>query len=182
MFKDLSRRAIQIQDTMCRVSLWVACSLAVTMVGLICLEVFLRDIFNISLKMVDEYVAYMLIAVTFYSLGTVASTRAHVRVTLLFNRYPQTFRDIANVLVDILGLLLISLMIYWFTKLSTYSFQHEMKSYQVSATPLYLPQAIPIPGMVILALQHVRDLVSHAWKLRSAVSMLVFLRKASVTD
>ena len=130
---------------------------ALGLVGLVLLivtEIFLRYFFNLSTLIADEYSGYIYLAIVFLGLGFTLSSDSHLRVNILtanLSKKTHTFIDRLCAGISILTLLFILHRVILLV-IDSYSF--NMRSENVSHTPIYLTQiAMPIGiALFIIAL------------------------------
>ncbi len=115
------------------------------------IEVFGRKYFNYSFKGIDEIGGYMMAGVSAVGFAYALTTRAHMRVTLLFPYIPNWLKSLLNVLAMIT---LCAMAVF-----CAYRGFFEVKDVWISGkasntpiqVPLWMPQTIWFFGMVLFA-------------------------------
>jgi TRAP-type C4-dicarboxylate transport system permease small subunit len=126
---------------------WSLMAISVAM----CVEILGRKYFNFSFRGLDEIGGYMLAGVCAFGFAYTLSTRAHMRVTLLFPYVPASVQSLLNVLA-MLTLAAMAAFCAWrgvFEVLDVLvSGKHSNSPLQA---PLWVPQSIWLAGMVLFA-------------------------------
>lgn len=133
---------------------YLASFLIITMVVLILTEIFIRHFFDISTMIADEYSGYIYLASIFLGLAYTFNEDGHIRINILTSKLSKKSNNLIDIFAGIITVLVLSFTLYR-TVLFTYdSYEMEMLSESVSATPLYLTQLVmPIGiGLFILAI------------------------------
>ncbi len=133
-------------------NLFVAELAMVFMVGLICLEIFLRSVFGHSLQFADEVAAYLLVVITF--LGFSASVRggAMYRVEFMRRLVPPRGLLFLEVVLKLLSLGFALILTYHLSALVLSSFERDVLSQTLLRTPQYIPQLVMPIGMGLLVI------------------------------
>lgn len=136
---------------------WISHKLSfLAMVGmmiLILVEVFLRGIFGISTLVAQEYTSYMLIFFVFVCLAHVTKKERHIQIVLITSHLPLRIRNILDILMFSMTLLLVLYIFYWTLGLSLESYRIGEKAETVVATPLAIPKAFIPFGCLMFAIQ-----------------------------
>jgi len=126
---------------------WALMAISVAM----CVEILGRKYFNFSFRGLDEIGGYMLAGVSAFGFAYALSTRAHMRVTLLFPYVPASVQSLLNVLA-MLTLAAMAAFCAWrgvFEVLDVLvSGKHSNSPLQA---PLWVPQSIWLAGMMLFA-------------------------------
>ena len=139
------------------------------------IEVFGRKYFDFSFRGIDEIGGYMMAGVSAVGFAYALTTRAHMRVTLLFPYVPRLVQSLLNVL----AMLTLAAMAVFCAYRGSYEVADSITSLKRSNTPLqvpmWIPQSIWYFGMVVFAVGTVLMAV-HAVRLlfsdRSALNRL----------
>jgi TRAP-type C4-dicarboxylate transport system permease small subunit len=122
------------------------------MVFLILLEIILRNVFDYSLLVVEEMVGYLLSSAIFLAIGPTFNKGDMIRMTIVTDRLKK--RSMAVLEVVSLGLAF-CLTIFWIR----YVFRAAWKFYNRGMAsngawpiPLWIPEAVSLFGLLILAL------------------------------
>lgn len=123
------------------------------MVGLIVAEVILRSFFGASTLVASEYSGYLLAAMIYLGLGFSFREGAHIRITFLQNKLsPRIYRWI-EIACHLGACILCILCTKFLLDTVLTSYQRGMQAYTVAETPLYIPQAIILLGLILFTLQ-----------------------------
>ncbi|MDX1808203.1 MAG: TRAP transporter small permease [Sulfurospirillaceae bacterium] len=123
----------------------------IALVALILLEIFLRTFFNKSTMISDEYSGYFYLASVFFGLGYTFKEKAHIRINIITTRLNPKFQKIMNIYAGTVTFLVISFILYRVTLMTIDSYNFDILSEGVSATPIYLTQIPMIIGTFIFA-------------------------------
>jgi TRAP-type C4-dicarboxylate transport system permease small subunit len=131
----------------------VACEVVmVAMMVVITVEVVLRSLFNYSLEFTDEVSGYLLVAVTFLSMGISLHEGALFRVDFIYKRFSSRVRLPLDFLFSALSLGFVLLVDYQIFRLLVSSVERGMTAPTLLGTPLYLPQLIMPLGVTFIVL------------------------------
>lgn len=134
--------------------------LVVMMVLLITAEVVSRGIFNHSLQVTHEIAGYLLVAVTFLSIGIALHERALFRVEFFLERLPKFGQRCLQLVFDLLALGFGIILDYQLIQLVVSSYDRGVREATILGTPLYLPQiAMPVGVtlMIVVLIMQIRD-------------------------
>ncbi len=120
---------------------------------LILSEILLRAFFQKSSLNASEYSGYMLAAMIYLGLGYSFRQGAHIRITFLRERLKGWTLHLLEISCASVGALLCVLSTVFLGEMVFTSFQRGATAYTVAETPLWIPQAIVLVGLVILTLQ-----------------------------
>ncbi len=135
-----------------------ACEVALlAMMVVITVEVVLRSAFRYSLEFTDEVSGYLLVAVTFLSIGISLHEGALFRVDFLYNRFPSGFRLAVDFLYSAFSTVFVIVVDYQIFRLLVSSIRRGMTAPTLLGTPLYLPQLIMPIGMTFVVLLLLAD-------------------------
>lgn len=129
------------------------------MIGLIVVEVIMRNFFRCSTLVADELGGYLNAVVIFMGLGFTLQARAHIRVEILYIRLPQKLQSILELCTCILSSAVSIVLTYWSWHFWADKYRTGTVSWTVLYTPQYIPQLFMSIGLSILALQAALDLV-----------------------
>jgi len=116
-----------------------------------CIEVIGRKYFSFSFRGLDEIGGYMLAGISAFGFAYALSTRAHMRVTLLFPYLPALVQSLLNVLAAV-TLAAMAAFCAWrglFEVLDVLA--SGRRSNTPLQTPLWIPQSIWFTGMTLFA-------------------------------
>jgi TRAP-type transport system small permease protein len=125
----------------------------VFMMLLIVTEVVLRKFFSRSTTICDEYTGYFQATVIFMSLAQCLRENRHINVDLILRKLPPSTSHVVNIANDLISLAFGSILLWASWKLAWESYLFGTTSYGPSNTPLFLPQAVVLIGLLIFLLQ-----------------------------
>jgi len=125
----------------------------VLMALLILAEILLRTFFDKSTLIASEYSGYMLAAMIYLGLGFSFRKGAHIRITFLRERLKGWALHLLEVACTLIGSLLCVLSTVFLWEMVYTSYQRGATAYTVAETPLWVPQAIILVGLIIMTLQ-----------------------------
>ena len=136
-----------------RVSALLAAAAALAILGLVCLEVFLRELFARSTMIADEMSGYLNVAIVYLGLAYTLREGGFIRVEVVYNKIAARAGRIVPWFIVLVSLGYVVLLIYYMTREVIYSYEAGVRSMFVSQTPLFWPQLLIPLGLGILALQ-----------------------------
>lgn len=136
-------------------------------VALVIIEVILRTVFDSTLYISEEYTAYSLVAISFFSLAYSLKDKGHIRVNFLFKLIKK---DNGRLLIDIFaftaGFIIFSVITVVTFNFFLDSIMTGSQSLQITRTYLAIPQsAIPL-GSLLITLQFAAEVCKSIVKLR----------------
>ncbi|MEJ6394580.1 TRAP transporter small permease [Gymnodinialimonas sp. 2305UL16-5] len=147
---SLIRRAI---DGLSTIAFVFAGAILVYAVCHILLEIVLRSVFATSTHVLDEFIGFAILSITFLSLAATLRDGAMIKVNLLVSVLPmnvQRWLDAATSLIA--ALLVIAALRYFFRNLAK-DWERGTVSESVAQVPLWIPGTIVCIGAALLALQ-----------------------------
>ncbi|HRP96475.1 MAG TPA: TRAP transporter small permease [Rhodocyclaceae bacterium] len=123
--------------------------LAITLV--IGAEILLRRVFGMSLQGADEYGGYMLAIVTAIGAAHALLDRAHTRIEILVERLPQGARAVLNVASALVMAAMAAFLAWRAVVAMLESIEYQSVSTSPLMTPLWMPQAAWVAGMILFA-------------------------------
>jgi len=166
-------------DGLERTSRWMANVgglLILAAAAVICIEVALRRVFNMTLVGVDEIGGYALAIGSAWSFGYALIHKAHVRIDTLYSRLPHRIRPYLDIcsLTVLLGF--VALMTYRATEIVYLSIDFGSRSMTPLAVPLMVPQGLWAIGLgfflVVIAVLLVRSVMAMVGGQPATVSRL----------
>lgn len=138
----------------------LAAAALITIAGLILVQVLLR-FFGSQVKSADDFAGFALVATTILGLAPTYRHNAHIRVSLLIDRFK--FGTNARVLMERAVTAVSAIIIGWAAWVS-FKFVHESFIYnEVSqgllAIPLWMPQSFMALGFVVFFIALLDDLI-----------------------
>lgn len=119
----------------------------------ILLEIVLRSLFATSTHVLDEFIGFAVMAVTFLSLASALRSGAMIRVTLLTDRLPDGAFRVLEVVVSFIGFILVTGMAVMLFRNAEKDWLRGAVSASIAEVPLWIPGAIAFAGAALLALQ-----------------------------
>ena len=108
-----------------------------------------------------EFSQYAMASIFALAAGPAIRTGAHVRISLLTELLPERGRKALDIFANIIGLIIVALIVLaMWSKVST-SFERNILATSVTKTPLWIPQAVVLWGVIQLWL----DLAARALRL-----------------
>ena len=111
-----------------------------------------RYLFDYPLAFVDEYSAYLFIAMGFLGLAYTFLAGGHVTIEVVVKRLRPRTKDILEVVTSLLTLFVVGILFWFGLKLAVQSFKIHSTAPTVMQTPLWLPQSSVWLGFLILIL------------------------------
>lgn len=124
----------------------------VALSALVGLEVVLRRFFNLSLQGVDEFGGYAVAVVAAFGFANALLDRAHTRIEIFTEALPGPVRAVLNLLalLSMAGFATFMAWRGWTTLME--SIEYRSLSGTPLMTPLWMPQAVWIAGLVFFAI------------------------------
>ena len=124
-------------------------------------EVVLRTTAGRSTLIASEYSGYALSAMIYLSLGFTFSEGAHIRITFLNDAVPKTAHRWLEVILLTLATFVMSIASIAVWQMVVTTRQRGTVAYTPAETPLYIPQAIMLLGLIIFLWQLVANLLGN---------------------
>ncbi|MEX0409590.1 TRAP transporter small permease [Aquibium sp. LZ166] len=131
----------------------IAGTMLVAMVGHTILEMVLRAFFNTSTFVLDEFVGYEVAALTMLGLGHALNTGGLIRVNLLTRLLGTTAQRRVELAVVILVFALCLYLSRYHLLAIEAAYARGTRSNTLAQTPLWLPLAVFVAGLVIFMIQ-----------------------------
>ena len=131
----------------------VAAAATLAILALVCIEVILRELFDLSTLVADEMSGYLNVAVVYLGLSYTLREGGFIRVEALYRRIAHRAGRLAPWLIVLTSLVYLLVLIVYMCKHVAYSYDAGIRSMFVSQTPLFWPQLLIPLGLGILALQ-----------------------------
>jgi len=133
----------------CRLAAWFGGSLFVLASFLITFEIILRKFFNSTIGGADELTGYALAAAASWSFGFAVLERAHIRVDSLYLLMPSRLRALLDVVALAAMLMFFGFILYFALIMFADTIRIGARSRTSLYTPLVIPQAIWLIGLVL---------------------------------
>jgi TRAP-type C4-dicarboxylate transport system permease small subunit len=142
----------------------------VIMMVMIAAESVLRTFFSYSMMIVDEFSGYLLMASVFLSLGFCMRSHSLLRVTIVYDRLPDTLRNIFQVFFDLISLVFVLILNYQLCRLVANSYKSHVLSISQAQIPLWIPQTIMPIGITVLILAMIIEIIGNIQQLKNRSS------------
>jgi TRAP-type C4-dicarboxylate transport system permease small subunit len=136
--------------------------LLLLLLGLVGVEITLRNVFLGSTKIADEYSGYMFCWLCLFGFVHVARNDRFIRVEFLLTRLRGAPRRAVMVFGSVCGLVLSVIVCYATAQLAYTSYRFHAASAQYSQTPLAVPQALMPVAFLLMAIVYTVELVKAA--------------------
>lgn len=123
------------------------------MTALILVEIFLWNFFTKTTLIADEYSAYGLAVLIFLGCGYTLKEKGHIRIELILNLLPQGPARFIKLIAGCLSTLLLGYITWQLFRMTHSSWNYGSTSGTLTATPLWIPQALIVIGAALFTLQ-----------------------------
>ncbi len=121
--------------------------------GLVCTEVFLRELFDLSTLIADEMSGYLNVALVYLGLSYTLREGGFIRVEALYSKISHRAGRLVPWIIVVVSFAYLLVLIVYMSQHVIYSYESNIRSLFVSQTPLFWPQLLIPLGLGILALQ-----------------------------
>ncbi len=101
----------------------------------------------------EEYSGYLQVLIVFFGLAYTLRVGGHITLDLLVERLPMGLRRHVTIVTTVVGLLFIIVLAFSALLFVSDSFQKGTIAPTPRMTPLWIPQAVVLLGLVLLAVQ-----------------------------
>lgn len=115
-------------------------------------EIVARNVFGTSTMIADEMCGYLNVAVVFLGLAYTMQQGGFIRVELLYNRFNRRLRRVADALSVLLSFAYVCIVAFYMIKYVIYSYHNDIRSAELTQTPLFVPQIVLAVGAILLAI------------------------------
>ncbi len=129
------------------------------MTGLILLEIFLWNLFKKTTLIADEYSAYGLAALIFLGCGYTLKEKGHIRIELVLNLLPERLARFLKIIAGLVSTLLLGYITWQLGRMTFSAWHYGSTSGTLTATPLWVPQALSVIGAAMFTLQMAAETV-----------------------
>ena len=119
----------------------------------ILLETVLRSVFATSTHVLDEFVGYSILSITFLSLAWTLRSDAMIRVNIITLMMPKKMERVVDGIVSFVAFALTVFACRFFWKNFTKDWFRGSVSESVAEIPLWIPQLVVFIGAALLAAQ-----------------------------
>ncbi len=149
--KKLSAQLERIETTSIKVGGIIAAAATVVILILTVGEVIIRKVLHVSMLFGVEYIEYALAISIMYIVADLAKRRGHLAVDVLASKFSGKTRKVMNLVFYLLSFLVYSVFVtYLISRLTTESYLMKVKAFSAMETPLWIPQAVILPGLLLL--------------------------------
>lgn len=148
-----------------RVGVWVGGTLLFLTSGMIAVEVILRKVFAISMGGADELSSYVLAISCSWAFGFALLRKAHIRIDILYTRFPEKVRCALDVLALLTFLTYLAPLVYFAFWVVRTSVVRQSAANTPLQTPLWIPQGLWLAGLTVFLLTIVVLLVGTVLRL-----------------
>lgn len=141
-----------------RLSRWLCEIAIVSMMVMVASEVFLRNVFGLSLQSADELGGYLLVAVSFLSLSTCFVSGAFHKVEFIDGRLGERGHALRKLIFDAISLAFSLLLLWQLTRLVLRSWEGGDFAATILGTPLWFPQLTMPLGAAALCYSLIKSL------------------------
>lgn len=117
-----------------------------------------RYIFNSPILGAFELTEYLVLILIFSFLCNAQSSKDHVSVDLLFNKFPKKLRDVVNIFNHVVCLILAALIV-WMSFLKALELKEVGEASPNLVIPDYPFVYFLVAGCVVLCLEYLRDII-----------------------
>ncbi len=125
----------------------------ILILGLICVEVVLRNFFGRSTMIADEFGGYLNVAVIFLGLGYTLRERGFIRIELLYERLRGSALLMTRWFITLSSIAYVAILLFYVIKQVMYLYRGNIRSDNLSEILLYIPQSLVVIGCAVLLLQ-----------------------------
>ncbi len=143
----------KLADLLSKIALFAAAMILIYAVSHILLETLLRSLFSISTHVLDEFIGFAILSITFLSLSYTLRFDGMIRVNLLTARLPQKVQHLLEALVSFTGCGLVGFFCTFLWRNFAKNWSRGAVSESVAEVPLWIPDAIVLFGAGLLCMQ-----------------------------
>lgn len=181
---DLLARIRVFLEHLSRYAVWVGGASLLLAAIMVAVDVTLRKAFGITMSGSDEISGYVFAASTTWAYSFCLLHRSHIRIDALYNQLPLPARGI----LDIVGLTLLLVYMAILTKHSWIAFMTSYDNNAVSittlSTPLWIPQAFWVFGLILFVItlafvlvHAVTALLVRNWQLLASIAGIMSIEE-----
>lgn len=157
-------------DNISRFANGLAILMLVAMFLHIILEIVLRNIFNTSTFVLDEFVGYAVSSLTFLSLGQAFRKNSLIQVSIIKDKLPRN----AALMLDLVGKLAAAfvgiILVVYFSRNVIRDFARGTVSSSIAEVPQYIPVSIVLLGTAVFVICIVESIISTLRAIRGRAS------------
>jgi TRAP-type C4-dicarboxylate transport system permease small subunit len=147
-------RLERISYIMAKTAAYISAVVLVEMVLHILLEIVLRTVFKKSTYVLDEFVAYSVVCMTFLCMAYSMHGQKLIRVELFISRIKGKLRKAFEIFSIAIAFCITSGLVYFFwTKTFWRDLTRNRVSESIAEFPLWIPELIALVGLILFILQ-----------------------------
>ena len=143
----------RISDILSVIALIAAAVILVYAVSHILLETILRSIFDKSTHVLDEFIGFAVLSITFLSLAWTLRAEGMIRVNMLTERLPEQARNWLEAIVALYATAFVGYFCTFLLRNFNKNWKRGAVSESVAEVPLWIPDLIVLIGAVLLVFQ-----------------------------
>lgn len=119
----------------------------------ILLETALRSLYGLSTHVLDEFIGFSILSITFLSLAWTLRSGTMIRVNIVTNAFSFRVQDWIDRFVSAAAFALMAFFCFYFLRNFNKDWSRGAVSESVAEVPLWIPDLVVLIGAVLLALQ-----------------------------
>ena len=127
-----------------------------SMIGLLAVDVFGRYVLNKSTLISYDMTGYFLVGITYLGLAYSLRQGAHIRITVLVDRFKPKFRKWWIFFIDCIALFFIIVLFMKSVDLVRFSLEVGIKATSFMGEPMWIPQIIVPIGLGMYIIEDIR--------------------------
>ncbi len=148
-----------------RIAAWISGALLFGTAILITIEVLLRKMFSISMGGADEISGYAMAVSCSWAFAYALFRKSHIRIDLFYIRLPHGVRYLLDISALVLFAIYMVILTYFSFHVFLTSFIKSSTANTPLHTPLWIPQAVWVAGLIIFTLSIFLILTGTVWNL-----------------
>lgn len=120
-----------------------------SLVVMVNVEIVMRNVFSITIGIVDELMGYFLVAIVFLGLGQSIRQGALLRVDVFINALGNRVRWLLDRVFALIGVAIMSIYVFHLWNLVANSYRRGSVSGSAVAIPLWIPQSFMVVGSIL---------------------------------
>jgi len=124
------------------------------MMAIVFVSVILRYVFNTPWHWTEEVTELMLVLLTFFATAEILRIRRHIKLTLLFDRFPIRPRKGVDIFFCAVGLVFCAVLAREVIDVAWIAWEADMRRPTLLSSPLVLPYSFMAVGFIFLFLEY----------------------------
>ena len=116
--------------------------------------VVMRYVLNTPWHWTEEVTELMLVLLTFFAVAEILRIRRHIKLTLLFDRFPKRLRKGLDVSFSIVGLLFCAVLAREVIDVAWMAWEAGMRRPTLLSSSLVIPYSLMAVGLIFLCLEY----------------------------